>query len=96
MGTCGGIGQPGHQVRNPLVLGVTLSMGNLQLLLEAGIGLPQGGQGSPAELPMSREMFSRDFPKPATTPLTMSAVLFFGIFLEFFGMSFELVLAGKS
>ena len=51
MGTCGGIGQLGLQVRNPLVLGVTLSMGNLQLLLEGGIGLPQGGQGSPAELP---------------------------------------------
>ena len=45
MGTCGGIGQPGLQVRNPVVLGVTLSMGNLQLLLEAGIGLSQEGQG---------------------------------------------------
>ena len=51
MGTCGGIGQPGLQVCNPLVLGVTLSMGNLQLSLETGIGLPQGGQGSPAKLP---------------------------------------------
>ena len=49
MGTCGG--QLGLQLCNPPFLGVTLSMGSLQHLLEGGIGLPQGGQGSPAELP---------------------------------------------
>ena len=60
-GSCGGLGQLGLQAHNPLRLGLTLSIGNLQLLLEGGIGLPSRGQGSPLNSITSLQMSSRDF-----------------------------------